>query len=217
MPIPWNEEPPSAAPLIRRNLEALLRRMAAEAVKRVRPRVDLAREWHRRIFEGVELPVAYYAGEIRDDDARYPELIGYEVRVGFRRAVPAREVPRELRRFEQRLVRTTEILDHEIPVGERPIDPGVLGSVVTLCALAHGEWARVHPFANGNGRTARLWANWCALRYGLPPFIRLRPRPEGASYARAAADSMVGDHRATVSLFATWLEERLRDGPPRAG
>jgi Fic family protein len=78
------------------------------------------------------------------------------------------------------------------------------------CAQAHGEWARIHPFANGNGRIARLWANWCAVRYGLPAFVRLRPRPEGDRYARAAGDSMAGDHRATVSLFADWLEERLR-------
>lgn len=190
----------------------LLRRLVAEAADRVRPKLALAQEWHRKIFQGVELPVSYYAGEIRDDDRRYPELLGYEVRVGSRPGVPAREVPRELATFEKRLQRAVEILDREIPVGERPRDPGVLGSVITLCAHAHGEWARIHPFANGNGRTARLWANWCALRYGLPLFVRLRPRPGGLLYSRAAADSMRGDHRATASLFADWLQERLRSG-----
>lgn len=124
--------PAGAAPVLRRNLETLLRKLIAQAADRAAPSVDLARGWHRSIFEGAELPVSY------------------------------------------------------------------------------GEWARIHPFANGNGRIARLWANWCAMRYGLPPFLRLRPRPEGDRYARAAGDSMAGDHRATVSLFADWLEERLR-------
>lgn len=210
MPIPWNDDPPGASPILRRNLAALLRRLIAEAPSRAAPTVELARGWHRAIFSGLELPVAYYAGEIRDDDPRYPELIGYEVRVGSRPGVPARDVPRELERFEHGLCRAVGILDRELPVGERPGEPGVLGSVITLCAFAHGEWARIHPFANGNGHTARLWANRCALRYGLPPFVRLRPRPEGHRYARAAADSMAGDHRAMVSLFADWLEERLR-------
>lgn len=158
----------------------------------------------------MDLPVAYYAGEIRDDDPSYPELVGYEVRVGHRFGVSAREVPAELERFERHMARAVEILDAEKLVGQRPRDWSVLGSVLTLCAHAHGEWARIHPFANGNGRIARLWANWCALRYGLPPFVRLRPRPEGTRYARAAADSMTGDHRATVSLFTDWLRERLR-------
>ncbi len=213
MPVPWNDDPPGAGSILRDNLASLLRHLIAEAPRRVDPHVDLARAWHRRVFRGVDLPVAYYAGEFRDDDRRYPELIDYEVRVGPHRGAPARQVPAELSGFEERMARAVEVLDRELPVGERPGTAGVLGSVVTLCATAHGEWARIHPFANGNGRTARLWANWCALRYGLPPFIRLRPRPEGRRYARAAADSMAGDHRAAVSLFADWLAERLRERP----
>lgn len=208
--IPWNDDPPGAGPRIRRNLETLLRRLIAEAPRRPAPRVDLARAWHRQVFDGVDLPVVYYAGEVRNDDPRYPELVGYEVQVGRRPGVAARDVPAELERFERRMARAVDLLDPELPPGERPADWSVLGSVVTLCAHAHGEWARIHPFANGNGRIARLWANWCALRYGLPPFVRLRPRPQAALYARAAADSMTGDHRATVSLFADWLEQRLR-------
>lgn len=216
MPIPWNDDPPGAAPRIRGNLESLLRRLIAEAPRRIPPTVDLAREWHRRVFDGVELPVSYYAGEVRDSEPELPELVGYEVRVGHWPGAPAREVPRELAAFERSMTRAVAILDPEIPAGEPPGEESVLGSVLTLCANAHGEWARIHPFANGNGRIARLWANWCALRYGLPPFVRLRPRPEGRRYARAAADSMTGDHRAAISLFADWLRERLGGGAPES-
>lgn len=212
MPIPWNDDPAGSAPRIQRNLETLVRRLIAEAALRVPPAADLARQWHREIFAGVGLPVSYYAGEIRDDDPAFPELVGYEVRVGSRPGVASRRVPDELAGFEERMRRAVGILDAELPPGTRPREAGVLGSAITLCAHAHGEWARIHPFANGNGRIARLWANWCALRYGLPLFVRLRPRPAGRRYARAAADSMAGDHRATVSLFADWLEAELRAG-----
>lgn len=68
-----------------------------------------------------------------------------------------------------------------------------------------------HPFANGDGRTARLWANSLAMRYGLPPFVRLRPRPDGNDSRKA----MLGDWEATVALFgellADFLEESDRD------
>jgi fido (protein-threonine AMPylation protein) len=209
LPIAWNDDSPGAATRIRRNLETLLRRLVDEAAHRAPPTVELAQGWHREAFAGVELPVPYFAGEVRDDDPRYPELIGYEVLVGTRPGVPSHRVPAELARFEARMQRAVEALDGALPAGERPREAGILGSVITLCAYAHGEWARIHPFANGNGRTARLWANWCALRYGLPIFVRLRPRPDGHRYARAAADSMAGDHRAMVSLFADWLEAQM--------
>ncbi|MBA3961352.1 MAG: Fic family protein [Chthoniobacterales bacterium] len=74
---------------------------------------------------------------------------------------------------------------------------------------AHNEWARIHPFANGNGRTARLWANWIAMRYGLAPFVRLRPRPAGMAYAEAAAAGMAGQSDAMVPVFRDMLVDLL--------
>jgi hypothetical protein len=162
------------------------------------------------MFDGIELPVSYYAGEVRDDDPDLPELVGYEVQVGSHRGVAARQVLTELERFERRMQSVVARLDQEIPEGGRPTSSGLLGSVVTLCAVAHGEWVRIHPFANGNGRTARVWANWCALRYGLPVFIRLRPRPEGSCYARAAMESMEGRHEAMAEVFVDGLDQRLQ-------
>lgn len=212
MAIPWNEDPPGSEERIGANLAGILRGLIRVAARREPPSVDEARRWHRRTFEGIELPVSYFAGEVRNEDPRHPELVGYEVLVGRRPGVSSRRVHEALDRFEANVGNAVAILDPVVPVGEPPGDRNALGSVVTLCALAHGEWARIHPFANGNGRIARLWANWCALRYGLPPFVRLRPRRSGHRYARAAADSMVGDHRAAVSLFAGWLEARLREG-----
>lgn len=173
----------------------------------------MAQAWHRQIFQGVHLPVPYYAGEIRDSDPSYPELFGYEVAVGVHRGVGSRRVPAELAWLEKAMQEAASKLDAVIQVGSLPADKGELRAVLTFAAHAHGEWVRIHPFANGNGRIARLWANWCALRYGLPLFIRLRPRPKSADYAEAASDSMRGDHRKMLTVFTDMLQRRLREGP----
>jgi Fic/DOC family protein len=60
--------------------------------------------------------------------------------------------------------------DGALPVGRRPTTALELRAVLLLAANLHGEWVRIHPFANGNGRIARLWVIWVAARYGLPPF-----------------------------------------------
>jgi hypothetical protein len=77
-----------------------------------------------------------------------------------------------------------------MPVGRPPVTPIELRSTLLLAANLHGEWVRIHPFANGNGRIARLWVMGVAARYSLPPFIRLEPRPAGPPYEGAAMASM---------------------------
>ena len=85
--------------------------------------------------------------------------------------------------------------------------------MIVLCAWAHAEWARVHPFANGNGRTARLWANSLAMRYNLPPFVRLRPRPDG-KYGAVCQAAMLGDWAPTATLFREMLDDFSRQSDP---
>jgi len=47
--------------------------------------------------------------------------------------------------------------------------------------------------------------NWLAVRYGLPPFVRIKPRADDLVFAGAAALSMRGEHHATEALFASLL------------
>jgi fido (protein-threonine AMPylation protein) len=212
--VAWDEDRPEDRALIEKNASAILRQIVGEAGLRRSPDVAMAQSWHRQIYEGATLPIWYFAGEIRDSDPRFPELFGYEVAVGATEGVPSDEVSDELDRFELSLRTAVSSLDSLIPVGSKPADVTLVESVVTLCALAHGEWIRIHPFANGNGRTGRLWADWCAVRYGLPPFVRLKPRPSGIAYSQAAARSMLGDHRLAVQAFLGLLEQyfsRLSD------
>jgi Fic family protein len=208
MPKAWNEDPPDSESRILENAAALLRELAAEADRRLPPTVAMARQWHRRLYRGVKLPVPYYAGEPRDSDPACPELQGYEVAVGTARGTPSELVPAALRSFEASAQRAVAPLDAAIAPARQPSDGRRLHGVLSLCAVLHGEWVRIHPFANGNGRTARLWANWAALRYGLPPFVTIKPRP-GDPYGLAAMASMSGNHTATIAAFSQMLRERL--------
>ena len=71
------------------------------------------------------------------------------------------------------------------------------------------------PFVNGHGRTARLLAAHISLRYGLPIFVTLKPRPDDVAYARAARQSMgrppafIGDHSEATAVFVHLLALRL--------
>jgi excisionase family DNA binding protein len=42
---------------------------------------------------------------------------------------------------------------------------------LVVAALLHGEFIKIHPFVDGNGRTARLLMNFIAIKYGFPPLV----------------------------------------------
>jgi fido (protein-threonine AMPylation protein) len=109
-----------------------------------------------------------------------PGLENVNVTVGANYGVDPADMGESQKQFEAKLQMLVAELDGVLPPGKEP-DADELAGIIDLCAWAHSEWVRIHPFANGNGRTARLGANSLAMRYGLPSFIRLRPRPN-ASY-----------------------------------
>jgi hypothetical protein len=86
-------------------------------------------------------------------------------------------------------------------------------AILEVCAWVHAEWIRIHPFGNGNGRTVRLWVNSIAMPYNLPPFLRLRPRPDD-DYGDAGAEAMLGNWQPTMALFRQLLDEFLRSPTP---
>ncbi|MGB3410677.1 MAG: Fic family protein [Microthrixaceae bacterium] len=186
-------------------MKSLVRELAENRLTRSAPTVAMACDWHATIHSGLNLPDSYYAGNIRDSDPKYPCLIGYEVVVAQAAGVASAEVPDALTRFERQLQAAIADADSQVALGSAPTDPATLQSIVQLAATIHGEWVRIQPFANANGRTARIWANWCALRFGLPPFVRLRPRPTQPSYGTAAMASMLGDHGPMGRVFLDML------------
>ncbi len=211
MAVAWNDDPAGSEAQIAANVRAVAAQIYTAAPRREQPSVATAQNWHRVLYAGVPLPVSYYAGEVRDSDPRFPELIDYEVQVGRLRGVPAARVPGELETLQTRARNAIAGPDGAMPVRQTPATPLELRAVLLLAANLHGEWVRIHPFANGNGRIARLWVIWVAARYGLPPFIRLKPRPAGLPYAAAALASMSGRHTPMATLLGQMLGDYLRE------
>ena len=192
---------------LRINLHAVLSDALRAARRRLTPSIEQARAWQSIMMMGLEPPTPEHVGRFRGK----PGLTGCEVEIGGVPGVASDEVAEALKRFEEKLRRAVTALDSLIGP-ETALSADDLAAVIDLCAWVHAEWIRIHPFANGNGRTARLWANVIAMRYGLPPFVRLRPRPEGR-YDSVAADAMAGRWQNSVRLFRQMYAEALRQEP----
>lgn len=194
----WDEDSPD----LRHNLSAILEEIVDRADQREIPTVEMARRWQRAFMHGLKAE-RRYVGAFRGE----PGLERTGVKIGALRGVPAAQVSAELKRFETRLKAAVKQVDRAIPVGAA-LNADQCDAVIDLCAWAHAEWVRIHPFANGNGRTARLWANFLALRYGLPPFVRLRPRPDDG-YGDAGAQAMRGTWEPTSAVFRRMFQRFL--------
>jgi Fic/DOC family len=186
------------------NLHRVLSGIRSDSRQRVTPTVEAARKWQSDIMHRLTPPEPRYVGRFRGE----PGLESCEVFIGEYRGTPADRVADELKAFEARLQRAVEALDRLIGPDE-DINADQLAAVIDLCAWAHAEWVRIHPFANGNGRTARLWADAIAMRYGLPPFVPPRPRPDNG-YGAAAAAAMEGRWRPTAQVFRRLLRDAAR-------
>lgn len=212
----WGQDAPGDASVLAHNVRGVLAYLASQASLRQQPDVTMAHDWHQAIYTGVfSVPGPEFLGAFRGSTHRHLRTYAVVLADGRGRVVaeglPPKEVSARLGVLNASLTTAVASLDQLIPVGGTPTDVAELEAVVTLCAVLHGEWVLIHPYANGNGRTARIWANWAALRYGLPPFVRIKPRPDGLLYPRAAASSMghpsdwQGDHQLTYSLFLDLL------------
>ena len=189
------------SPQLRKNLGQVLDEIAGAAQRREDPAIETAKRWQALIMRSLKVPDARLVGAFRGE----PGLDNVQVRIGARYGVDAAEVAGALAAFETKLRALVRELDAMLPSGQEP-NADQLAAIIDLCAWVHAEWVRIHPFAHGSGRTARLWANSIALRYGLPPFIRLRPRPN-SGYAEAGAKAMQGDWEPTVIVFRQLLDD----------
>jgi Fic family protein len=195
----WDQDSPE----LRKNLRIVLLGIREDAQQRQPLTLDTIRDWHRSAMLGLTVPQKKWLGHFRGETG----LKRLEVSIGKHSGTPADKVATELDELLNRLSRILTRMDTAIaPSADLTADQ--LEAVLQVTAWAHSEWVRIHPFANGNGRTARLLANAIALRYGLPPFIRLRPRPNHG-YNNAAEASMRGDHRPLALAFRRMLNTVL--------
>ncbi len=188
---------------LRSNLGQVMEATREHALARRAPSLELSRNWHGAMMNGLTpRPPAEptWFGCFRGEEGQ--EDIG--IRVGSYTGTHPALVSRDLEQFEIRLGELVTFLDEQLPSGEG-LDSATVEMVLQLMSWTHNEWVRIHPFANGNGRIARIWANWVAMRYGLPPFVHLRPRPAGHLYADAASAAMTGDQASMVPVFRQML------------
>lgn len=78
---------------------------------------------------------------------------------------------------------------------------------ILLSAQLHHGIARIHPFSDGNGRTARLVANLLLMRKGYPPVV-LRKEDRKKYYA-CLAKADAGDITPFANFLAHSLDENL--------
>lgn len=222
MPGPnWSDDDPADTPRILVNIGGAMADVLGLATARtLLTEADLKR-WHSIVYAGCSLPSPAYLGRFRGE--AHADLVDYEVGVGpampdglpDRVGVWAEDVDGATATFFGSLSAALSALDAALPPGSKPSTVDELHEVVGVIAHAHGEWIRIHPFVNGNGRTARLLAAHISLRYGLPIFVTLKPRPHDVAYARASRQSMgrpptfAGDHTEATAVFVHLLALQL--------
>jgi Fic family protein len=194
------------SPELLRNLLDLGTKVAAAANAREALSSEVIRAWQNDIMRGLDPtdgePLGVFRGQAGLDD--------YDVAIGNFSGTPAELVRTELADFDRTLTQQLEELDRIIRRGRlaEHATADNVSAVIILCAWAHGEWVRMHPFPNGNGRTARILVNGIALRYGLPAFLRIRPRP-GSEYERVAHEAMQGNWQAAIPVFQRLYQATL--------
>ncbi|MBN1896300.1 MAG: Fic family protein [Candidatus Aenigmarchaeota archaeon] len=77
---------------------------------------------------------------------------------------------------------------------------------VELGAILHNKLVRIHPFADGNGRTSRVIMNWILMKNNFPMFfIELRDK---IKYYDAVEEGDKGNDEAMVHYIAKVLMEQ---------
>lgn len=79
-------------------------------------------------------------------------------------------------------------------------------SALKVACAHHGEFIKIHPFVDGNGRTGRTCVNYFALRYGLRP-VEV-PRIAKSDYELALTEYLLRSRLAPLVEF--WRPFMLR-------
>lgn len=202
----WEEGPDTPRARIQRQ------QVLAQIVKidhRKLPSVKLVQGWHRDLFRGIA-PHEDYLGNFRDLEKVPPCLQDMCVHVDGIDALPPEEVLDAVRGFMKEFKERIKYLDRMWRALKRAKTPFAVDQIVKTAAWSHGEWVRIHPFANGNGRTSRLWLNYVMSRYGFAP-LPIRPRPDSPYSDAAEASMRHRDHTLMESVIWNILWESLRD------
>ena len=78
---------------------------------------------------------------------------------------------------------------------------------VVLAALAHHRLVEIHPFVDGNGRTARLVMNLILMQHGYPPTVILPT--DRQAYYRVLSRADAGKEKSLVNFVGKAVERSL--------
>jgi fido (protein-threonine AMPylation protein) len=160
--------------------------------------------WHAKLFKDV-VPVPYYAGNYRSTDQRYP-CLNTPIQVAGLPGAPPGEVLSRMTTFSAVLEQQTIDVDN---FAEGQKNPELkLKAAAQLASFAAGHIIAIHPFINGNGRTARLTADFFFNRYGFRmPFFIDRPRGHGINveYGSASRSAMQNDFKPLFRYFVVLM------------
>jgi len=121
---------------------------------------------------------------LREDYTVHHELPGggttsYTIHAGQYKTRPNSVITRYGDRFEYASPEETPLLMTELVDWYNAAEQEGKLTPVELAALFHYRYIRIHPFEDGNGRIARLMANYILARHGWPMIvIRNRKKPE---------------------------------------
>jgi fido (protein-threonine AMPylation protein) len=182
------------SPLAQEQRRLVLKKLVEKDYSKI-PSEELVKAWHKEMFDGVA-PCNDYVGQFRDQERTSYCLQDYEVMVGGVSGTHSSRVLLEVDDYFKEFNAKLNQLESSFPKDDK--NPPVLSEVskvVELTAWAHGEWVRIHPFANGNGRTARLLANYVLVHFGFGPAFTLKPRPDQPYGTAARASMQFGYHK----------------------
>lgn len=79
---------------------------------------------------------------------------------------------------------------------------------IVVAALLHAEFVKIHPFIDGNGRTARLLMNFEVMKNGYPPII-IKTEQRHKYYDTLDEGAMTGNYTEFVKIVAEQAVEMI--------
>lgn len=190
----WIEHP-FDTPIIAANVAILNKQISESTGHREVFDLALPTSWHRFLHNGclmVPQPTEYIGWYRGTGTICIHE---YCVNFGEFRGVAPAKVPYELAQFNIEFSSDLEDLDLRIKK-EEDATTSRINILISKVARAYTEWIRIHPFADGNGRTARVLVDWTMARYWQPLILGGRPPIEKDTLVSATTYALQsGDHK----------------------
>lgn len=169
----------------------VLRASLREALKAIRDSrsVDLladTRPLHRRLFHDFcPLGFEYFAGHYRGEDFRCLKHYGVQISSDPRVGIEPHRVPGKMARFGAEIRSGMVGIDSVARLPDSQVRPAEkLANAVAFASRIFVDFLTVHPYANGNGHTARLLLTGLLMRYGyLLRGFPVDPRPPDPPYS----------------------------------